>query len=103
LYLAYSASGKTLYDAMRANPGYRGIMAPSNLNIRYISEDVPCSLVPIASVGDMFNVPTPTIKSVIHLASAIHQCDYMKHGRTVERLGISGMSLKELRLLAIGQ
>jgi len=103
LYLAYSATGKSLYQAMRANPGYRGIMAPTHLAMRYISEDVPCSLVPIASVGDMFKVPTPTIKSIIHLASALHKCDYFKEGRTAERLGIVGMTLKELRLLAIGQ
>jgi len=103
LYLAYSAAGETLYDAMRANPGYRGIMAPTHLNMRYITEDVPCSLVPIASIGEMFDVPTPTIKSIIHLASAIHNCDYWEEGRTVERLGIAGMTLKELRMLAIGE
>jgi opine dehydrogenase len=71
--------------------------------MRYITEDVPCSLVPIASVGEMFRVPTPTINSVIHLASAIQQCDYWKEGRTVERLGIAGMTLKQLRLLGIGE
>jgi opine dehydrogenase len=103
LYLAYNASGNSLYEAMRANLGYRGIMAPTHLNMRYITEDVPCSLVPIASIGDMFRVPTPTIKSIVFLASAIHACDYFKEGRTVERLGIANMSLKELRRLAIGQ
>jgi opine dehydrogenase len=103
LYLAYSAAGKTLHDAMHANPGYRGIMAPTNLNIRYLTEDIPASLVPIASIGDMFNVPTPTLKSLIHLGSIINDCDYWKEGRTVERLGIAGMTLKELRLLSIGQ
>lgn len=102
LYLAYSAAGNNLHDAMRANPGYRGIMAPTNLNMRYITEDVPTSLVPIASVGEMFKIPTPTIRSIIHLASIIHNCDYWEEGRTVERLGIAGMTLKELRLLAIG-
>jgi len=103
LYLAYSAAGNTLYDAMRANPGYRGIMAPTNLNVRYITEDVPCSLVPIASIGEAFNVLTPTIRSIIHLASAIHHRDYLKEGRTMERLGLAGMSLKNLHLLAIGE
>lgn len=103
LYLAYSTAGKTLHDAMHANPGYRGIMAPTNLNIRYLTEDIPASLVPIASIGEMFNVPTPTLKALIHLGSIINDCDYWKEGRTVERLGIAGMSLKELRLLSIGQ
>ena len=51
LYLAYDAAGKTLHDAMRANPGYSGIRAPGVIEHRYISEDVPMSLVPIASIG----------------------------------------------------
>lgn len=103
LYLAYSASGDTLYDAMMANPGYRGILAPKRLNMRYLTEDVPTSLVPIASVGKKLGVETPTINSLIHLASLLNQTDYWEIGRTVERLNIADLSLRELRLLAIGE
>ena len=103
LYLAYGAVGNTLYDAVHANPGYRGIMAPNTLRMRYITEDVPQSLVPIASVGKKFGVETPSINSLIELASAITETDYWETGRTVETLGIAQMSLKELRLLSIGQ
>jgi len=102
LYLAYDAAGKTLLDAMRANPGYRGIKAPNRLEHRYITEDVPTSLVPIASIGESFGVPTPTIRAIIHLASTMHGVDYWAEGRTVERLGIAGMSVKDLRLLVVG-
>lgn len=103
LYRAYDVTGKNLYEAMMANPGYREILAPTTLNIRYVTEDVPMSLVPMASLGDMLGIPTPTIKSFIHLASVIHGCDYWGEGRTVERLGIAGMSVRELRLLALGE
>jgi len=103
LYLAYDATGKDLYSAMQANPGYRGIMAPTSMNIRYVTEDVPMSLVPIASLGKMLGVATPTMDTFIHLASVLHGVDYRQEGRTVERLGISGLSIKDLRLLAIGE
>lgn len=103
LYLAYSAAGNSLIDAMRANQGYRGIQAPNRLNMRYITEDVPTSLVPIASVGKNFGVETPTIDAIIYLASILTQVDYWNVGRTVENLKIKNMSLKELRLLAIGE
>lgn len=102
LYLAYDAAGKTLLDAMRANRGYAGIQAPGTIQHRYITEDVPASLVPIASLGDLLNVPTPTIKAVIRLASAMHGVDYFAEGRTVERLGLAGMSVKDIRLLVAG-
>jgi len=31
LYLAYDAAGKTLFSALRANPGYSGIKAPGTI------------------------------------------------------------------------
>lgn len=102
LYLAYNAAGSKLLDAVRANPGYVGIKAPGTIQHRYISEDVPASLVPIASIGEMLKVPTPTIRSVIHLASVMHGIDYWAEGRTVERLGIAGMSVKDIRLMTVG-
>lgn len=103
LYMAYSSPGETLFEAMRKNAGYRGIQAPRSLKVRYIEEDVPCSLVPIASVGKMLNVPTPNIDSVIQLACGINDTDYWLNGRTAESLGITGMSVRDLRLLAIGE
>jgi opine dehydrogenase len=102
LYLAYEAAGKTLLDAMRSNPGYRGIKAPGTLQHRYITEDVPSSLVPIASIGEMLGVETPMIRSMIHMASAMHGVDYWTEGRTVDRLGIRGLSVKDIRFLVVG-
>jgi len=101
LYTAYSATGKNLHEAMQDNPGYLGIKAPDRLHHRYIDEDVPMSLVPIASIGAMLRVETPTINSIIRLASIMRGEDFWRTGRTVERLGIKGMSIKEIRLLAV--
>jgi opine dehydrogenase len=103
LYMAYSSAGNTLLEAMRKNAGYRGILAPRSLTVRYIEEDIPFSLVPIASTGKMLNVSTPTIDSIINLASGLNETDYQTMGRTVENLGIAGMSVRDLRLFAIGE
>lgn len=101
LYTAYSAIGENLYEAMEDNVGYHGIKAPDRLHHRYIDEDVPMSLVPLASIGEMLKVDTPTIKSIIQLASIMRGKDFRKRGRTVEKLGIKGMSIKEIRVLAV--
>jgi opine dehydrogenase len=101
LYLSYSAAGTNLYEAIRANPGYKGISAPITLNVRYLHEDVPMSLVPIASLGDKLNVETPNIKSVIQLASALTGFEYWKTGRTVERLGLADLNLQQIRRLVV--
>lgn len=101
LYTAYSAAGRNLHEAIQDNPGYLGLKAPDRLHHRYIDEDVPMSLVPLASLGDMLNVATPTIKSIIHLASIIRSIDFWEKGRTVEKLGLKGMSIRDIRLLAV--
>jgi opine dehydrogenase len=101
LYTAYSATGKDLYEAIQDNPGYLGIKAPDRLHHRYIDEDVPMSLVPLASIGEMLKVETPTIKFIIHIASLMRGINFWKEGRTVEKLGIEGLSIKEIRLLAV--
>lgn len=103
LYMAYNTTGKDLHEAVHKNPGYQGIKAPRTLKMRYIEEDVPYSLVPIASTGKMLGIETPNINNLINLASVINECDYWASGRTVERLSIEKMSLRELRLLAIGE
>ncbi len=97
LYLAYGANGKNLYDAIQSNPGYSGIKAPNRLEHRYIMEDVPMSLVPIASMGELLGVNVTTIKSIIHLTSILHERDYWAEGRTVEKLGLAGMNVAQIR------
>ncbi len=93
---AYGAVGNNLYEAMHANPGYEGIKAPNMIQHRYIFEDVPCSLVPIALIGQQYGVDTTCIRSIIKLANVVHGTDYWRTGRTLERLGIKGISVSEL-------
>ena len=97
LYIAYDSAGRTLFDAMRNNRGYDGIMAPKTIMHRYIMEDVPMSLVPIASLGRFCDVATSAIDSIILLGSILHEKDYWECGRTVEKMGLKGMTLRELR------
>ena len=102
LYQAYASSGANLYDAIQNTPGYKGVQAPARILHRYVTEDVPMSLVPLASLADHLGVAVPTIKSVINLAGLMMGVDYWKDGRTVERMGLKGLSVREIRLLAVG-
>ena len=97
LYLSYDSPGKDLYEAIRKTGSYRGIKAPPGINHRYIWEDVPMSLVPLASLGEALDVPTPTIRMIVDLASILHSTDYWAAGRTVRTLGLAGMSVRQIR------
>lgn len=101
IYIAYSIHGDDLYDAIQNNPAYKRLVAPRNMNHRYIIEDIPMSLVPISSLGDHLNVETKTMKAIIQLASVIHGTDYFKTGRNMEKLGLNDLSVKEILRLAL--
>jgi opine dehydrogenase len=96
LETAYAAVGENLYEAIRANPGYEGVKAPRFLAHRYISEDVPMSLVPIVALGAHFGVSTRSIDSLIRLASILHRTDYYRRGRTLDKLGLDKLSVSEI-------
>jgi opine dehydrogenase len=96
LELAYNATGDNLYEAMHNQTGYRGIKAPPTLNHRYIFEELPMSLVPIASLGERYGVSVNLIRSIIKLGCILHNTDYWRKGRTVEKLGIKDLSIGEL-------
>ncbi len=96
LEMAYNTIGEDLHEAIHNQPGYYGIKAPSTLNHRYIFEDVPMSLVPIASIGQRFGVSVRGMDSIIRLACIVHRTDYWRRGRTVDKLGIGDLSVSEL-------
>jgi len=101
LYLAYGSPGRTLYDAIQATPGYKGVRAPATLTHRYILEDVPMSLVPMVAAGMQLGVKTPTLSALIHMASCIHGIDFWAEGRTMKRVGLAGKSVEQIRMLAL--
>jgi opine dehydrogenase len=96
LKMAYNAEGADLNEAIHNQPGYYGIKAPSTLNHRYIFEDVPMSLVPIAALGQRYGVSVHGMDAIIRLACIIHRTDYWRRGRTLDKLGIEQLSVSEL-------
>lgn len=89
---SYGVEGNSLYEAIQNNIAYKGIKAPSIINTRYLTEDIPMSLVPIASIGHQLCIPTPNMDSIIKIGSTMLKTDFWKLGRTVDKLGLSNLS-----------
>ncbi len=98
---AYNSEGADLYEAIQNTHAYRGIESPHSVNHRYIWEEVPTSLVPLASLGEKLDVPTPLIKSFIYQSTSLLRkdlnIDFYKRGRTLDRLGLGNMDLEEIK------
>ena len=99
---SYGVEGDSLYQAIQNNIAYKGVKAPETINTRYLTEDIPMSLVPIASIGEQLRVPAPNINSVIKIGSTMLKTDFWKLGRTAEKLGLSGLSSDEIIKLVNG-
>jgi opine dehydrogenase len=96
LRTVYDSEGTTLYECLHTTSCYQDLGAPSSLDHRYLFEDVPTGLVPIAALGELAGVPTPTIQATIAMASQLCGRDFWREGRNVDNLGIADLSPAEL-------
>lgn len=96
LMASYDTYGDNLFEMLQHNNAYGDIKAPGTIQARYVTEDVPMSLVPISELGRIAGVPTPNIDAVIQLTSAIYQKDFRAEGRSAKNMGIEGMTLTEV-------
>ena len=87
----------SVYEALQAGGPDQNLKAPDSLNHRYVIEEINHGLVPIASIGHMFDVATPNIDALIRVGSTTNQIDFWKEGLTAEKMGIAGLSLAKLK------
>ncbi len=75
---------------------FRALDGPSSFTHRYVSEDAACGVALVVSLGEHYQVPTPLTKAFLTIASHINQTDYLAQGRTLENLGLAGLTDLEL-------
>jgi opine dehydrogenase len=81
-------------------PGFEGIGAQSQLDHRYLTEDVGYSLVFLTDLARKLGVQTPMMEALITVASAVLDRDFRAEGlRTLATLGLDQMSPEELAAL----
>ena len=81
-------------------PGFLGIGAQSQLEHRYLTEDVGYSLVFLTDLASRVDVETPTMEALITVASVVLAQDLRAQGRrTLATLGLDGMSASDLAAL----
>lgn len=93
---AYDVTGGSLYEVFQNNPFYQAINAADTIRNRFVTEDVPCGLVPITAYARAAGVPTPAMDAMITIACAMLGEDYRTSGRTLEKLGLAGLSVEEI-------
>lgn len=81
-------------------PGFRGIRAQSQLDHRYLTEDVGYSLLLFTELARRVDVATPTMDAVIEIASVLLDRDLRAEApRTLAGLGIGDLTREQLAAL----
>jgi opine dehydrogenase len=88
--------GDNLYKRLQSCAAYRGIKGPKSMKVRYIIEDVPTGLVPIASFAQTVGIPTPASRSIVDIACVMYGRDFWTEGRNMENLGLAGMEAEQI-------
>ena len=99
---AYGVRGKAVDETCRlltTNPDgpYQATGTPSSWQHKYIAEDVPVGLVPMAQLGGAARVATPAIDAVVKLAQLLAGTDFAADARTLARMGLAGMDVGQIR------
>jgi opine dehydrogenase len=85
-----------LLTANRDGP-YQATGTPRSWDHKYIAEDVPVGLMPMRALGEAVGVPTPAIDAVIRLAQILAGSDFAADARTLDRMGLAGISAAQIR------
>ena len=92
------ASSTDYYECYGKGPGYRNFPSPDTLDNRYFHEDIGMGLVMFCSLGKLLNVPTPACEVIVRMGEILTGRSYFAKGlRTVEALGLAGLSLEGLK------
>jgi opine dehydrogenase len=72
------------------------IAGPRSIQDRYITEDLPYGLVPVAQLGDRLEVETPLIDAIVTLGSSVCGRDFWTEGRGLDALGLADLAPREI-------
>jgi len=84
----YSSIGNNLYECIQNTHAYSNVLAPFEIDTRYIYEDVQTGCVPVCCLAKELGIKTRILDSVIDWASIVYKKDFMQTGRNSSKLDI---------------
>jgi opine dehydrogenase len=94
---------RRMYGAIAATPEQAIAMVPKYCHsapwqdmVRTLGEIVSTVYVPLYELSRLANLRTPAIDSVINMSAVMCGVDFLTHGRTLNRIGLQGLSQREI-------
>jgi len=77
----YGSRGDSLYEQIQNTDAYKTVLAPTDIDTRYIFEDVLTGCVPTSCAGKAAGVSTDVLDTLIRWASILYGRDFRAEGR----------------------
>lgn len=87
----YNLHYDNIYDTIKNISAFKIQHAPKDLKHRYITEDIPYSLVPISTIGKKLGIETLNTDAIINLACMSNDIDYWEQGRNANKIGFKNI------------
>jgi opine dehydrogenase len=69
---------------------------PSGVESRYLTEDIPMSLMPIAALAEQVGAPARTMRATIAFTEGVLGRELAGEARTLTELGLDGLTPVEI-------
>lgn len=76
----YETQGDNIYEHIHSNKAYQAEKAPTSLEYRYLTEEVPFGLVPLSYLGSKLGIKTPHVDAIINMACLLLNRDFWAEG-----------------------
>ena len=94
---AYSGvNGDKFCDKIKNNSAYHKILAPSQIDSRLLTEDVPTGIIPLVELGKISGVTTPLLESVLHISQSLLMRNFEVEGRTIKNLFLNESNIDSI-------
>jgi len=77
----YGSRGNTLYEQIQNTEAYKTVLAPTDIDTRYIFEDILTGCVPTSCAGKAAGIKTEVLDTLINWASILYGRDFRAEGR----------------------
>ncbi|MFW5872992.1 MAG: NAD/NADP octopine/nopaline dehydrogenase family protein [bacterium] len=96
LGIFYGAKGEDLYETISTCYAYQVQGAPTSLENRYVTEDIPYGLVPYTLLGEQIGLPVNAIRAMSTIGCAATGHNFWKEGLNMEKVGLYGKNAQEI-------
>lgn len=90
------AKGDSVSELQHSLPHFAYSKMPTTMNYRYVTEDVPFGLIPIAEFLKQLKFNCTVHKALADVLCSVCARDFYKEARTMDDLGLSGMNQEEI-------